>query len=113
MNAIPENSESIPACARCGAELPRGAKFCPQCGEQIGGQLSTSIATQIMIYAVSFLLSPFGLYFVFKYLRRDGRKERLVGFIALALTIAAIGVMLWAGSAFMQYEMRMIRELGL
>lgn len=27
----------MPYCARCGAELPEGAKFCPKCGAQISG----------------------------------------------------------------------------
>ena len=27
----------MPYCAKCGAELPEGAKFCPKCGVQISG----------------------------------------------------------------------------
>jgi len=68
---------------------------------------------QAVIYFVSFFLAPFGLGYVFKYLKSGGKIERRVGYIALALTILAIVIELWVGGAFFNAQVQALHELGL
>lgn len=66
-----------------------------------------------MIYGVSFLLAPFGLVFVFRYLKNGGKEERKIGYIALAVTVFAVGTMIFLGSALINYEINLLNSYGL
>ena len=97
-------------CPRCKSDLPVDAKFCPQCGRNLKKSLSTTLGTQIMIYGVSFFLAPFGLAFVIKYLRDGGKKERKIGYIALVITVFAVGTMLFMGLIFINYQAKLLNS---
>lgn len=57
--------------------------------------LSTTIARQIFIYLLSFLLPPLGLWPGIKYLKQKDEKSRIIGFIAIVLTIISIALTVW------------------
>lgn len=57
--------------------------------------LSTTIVRQVFIYLLSFLLPPLGLWPGIKYLKQDSEKSRMIGFIAIALTIISIALTVW------------------
>jgi len=62
--------------------------FCPNCGKKIKEPpLSTSIGKQIYIYALSILLPPLGLWPGIKYLLQGSTKARIIGIVAIVLTI--------------------------
>jgi len=48
---------------------------------------STSIRTEIKVYAVSALLPPFGLVYVWRYYKQSDRVSQRIAAIALVLTI--------------------------
>ena len=100
-------------CPGCKSNLPTDAKFCLQCGRNLNKSLSTTLRTQIMIYSVSFFLAPFGLAFVIKYLKNGGKEERKIGYIAFAITVFAVGTMIFVGSSFINYQMNLLDGLGL
>lgn len=100
-------------CPRCSASLPADAIFCPHCGNKVKDPLSTSLVKQVVIYFVSFFLAPFGLGYVFKYLKSGGKTERMIGYVALSLTIIAIGVELWVGVGFFNAQVQALHDLGL
>lgn len=62
--------------------------------------LSTTVVKQIVIYLVSFFLPPFGLFWVFKYLRSDDEKARKIGLIAVVLTLVSLILTLWISKNF-------------
>jgi hypothetical protein len=77
-------------CKKCGAEIPQGSSFCPQCGEPIGALEGASIGLKI----VSFLFPIIGwiLYFVYKSENIKKAKDcgmwGLIGFgVGLLITI--------------------------
>ena len=83
-------------CAKCGAvNLPENF-FCFKCGKKLKEPpVSTSIGKQILIYSVSFLLPPFGLGWAFSYMKQGDTKAKIIGAIALALTIISLVGTIW------------------
>lgn len=78
-------------CPFCQFEVKAQDVFCPHCGKKIRETpLSSSIGKQIMIYLLSFLLPPLGLWPAFKYLRQKDTKLKFIGIIAVALTFVSI-----------------------
>lgn len=78
-------------CPFCQFEVKTQDAYCPHCGKKIREvPLSSSIGKQIMIYMLSFILPPFGLWPAFKYLRQKDTKLKLIGIIAIVLTFLSI-----------------------
>lgn len=56
---------------------------------------SMTVGRQIYIYLLSFLLPPLGLWPGIKYLKQRDEKSRMIGFIAIALTIISTIITIW------------------
>lgn len=85
----------LPICPHCSAPVPQGSYFCPNCGKQLQEKpLSTSAMKQIGVYALSLLLPPLGLWPGIKYLRQQDDKAKMVGWVAIILTILSTVVSL-------------------
>jgi hypothetical protein len=56
---------------------------------------STSIGAQIKVYAVSALLPPFGLVYVWRYYKQSDRASQRIAAIALVLTILMTAASVW------------------
>jgi hypothetical protein len=56
---------------------------------------STSIGAQIKVYAVSALLPPFGLVYVWRYYKQSDRVSQRIAAIALILTILMTAASVW------------------
>jgi len=70
--------------------------FCPNCGKNLKAlPASTSIFKQIGIYAVSIFLPPLGLWPGTKYLRQSSEKAKIIGLIAIILTIVSTLITIW------------------
>jgi len=79
-------------CKLCSSECSSDWAFCPKCGKPLKDTPpNTSLGKQLLIYAVSFFLAPFGLVWGISYLRSKDKKARIVGIVAILLTILAIG----------------------
>lgn len=57
--------------------------------------LAVTIGRQIFVYLLSFLLPPLGLWPGIKYLRQKDEKSRMIGFIAIVLTIISTAIEIW------------------
>ena len=90
-------------CASCGSAVPMFYTFCPHCGKPLNAKpLSTTLFSQIWIYAVSVLLPPLGLWPGIKYFRSSDAKAQRMGTIAIVLTVASTIITLWLTFAFVQ-----------
>ncbi|PIR80129.1 MAG: hypothetical protein COU25_01715 [Candidatus Levybacteria bacterium CG10_big_fil_rev_8_21_14_0_10_35_13] len=80
-------------CKHCDFPIAENFYFCPKCGKPIKKiPLSTSITKQIYIYTISILLPPLGLWPGIRYLLQDSSKARIIGIIAIVLTIFSIAL---------------------
>lgn len=99
-------------CPKCKAEISEANYFCPNCGQVLKSRpADTGIPKQILIYLVSFFLAPFGLGYVFTYLRQPDKKARIIGIVALTLTILAIGLTIFLAKGFLDFQYGTINAL--
>jgi hypothetical protein len=90
-------------CPICHQPVTPTAYFCPNCGAPLRPKPpSTTLLTQIGIYALSLLLPPLGLWPAIKYIRSNDEAARRVGWIAFALTVISIIVTIWLTEALIQ-----------
>jgi uncharacterized membrane protein YvbJ len=83
-------------CKECGHEISDEAESCPNCGKpQKNRPQATSISKQAYVYFVSLFLPPFGLYYVWKYLKQKDAKSKKIGYAALILTAISVIVTIW------------------
>lgn len=83
-------------CPDCKAEISPTANFCPTCGKKFrDGPAVIGVGRQISIYALSVLLPPLGLWPGFKYLFHKDKKAKIVGIVAIVLTIVSIVLSYW------------------
>jgi hypothetical protein len=83
-------------CKECGHEISDEAFTCPNCGKpQRDKTPSVSFSGQAFVYFVSLFLPPFGLWYVWKYLKQKDQKSRRIGYVALILTIASLAITIW------------------
>lgn len=84
------------ACPQCHYQVQPLFYFCPNCGKNLKpAPLSTSIGKQISIYALSVFLPPLGIIPGMKYLFQKDSNAKLVGLIAILLTIISSGLTVW------------------
>lgn len=80
-----------PICPKCQLPVLANFYFCPNCGKNLRPKpLSISIGKQIGIYLLSFFLPPLGLVPGIKYLLQKSGKAKVVGFVAIILTVVSI-----------------------
>jgi len=83
-------------CSSCHVQVMPSANFCPNCGNPLRTMPPpTSVSRQIIVYLVSFFIAPFGLWYAWKYLKQNDKKSKIIGWIAIALTLAAVAVAIW------------------
>ena len=88
-------------CPSCFAAVPADAFFCPKCGKNLKTRpVSNSIFNQIVVYLVSILLPPFGLWYAWKYLKQPDPLSKRIGIAAVVLTVISIIVTVWITKAF-------------
>lgn len=70
-------------------------------GDQLKDKsLSVTVGRQVFIYLLSFLLPPLGMWPAVKYLKQDSEKSRMIGFIAIILTLISIAITVWFTADF-------------
>lgn len=85
-----------PTCPKCQLPVLANFYFCPNCGKSLRPKpLSVTVGKQIGVYLLSFLLPPLGLWPGIKYLRQSDDKAKIVGLVAIVLTILSIGISIY------------------
>ena len=78
-------------CPFCHVQVRPADYFCYNCGKNLHpAPPSVTIESQAMLYIGSILLPPLGIYWGWKYIRAQDQKSRIVGFIAVGLTVIAL-----------------------
>lgn len=85
--------DSFNFCPKCKIAVSPEDFFCRNCGKPLKPRpLSTSIGKQTIIYLVSIFLPPFGLSPAVKYIKQPDSKSKIIGWVAVALTILSITI---------------------
>ena len=83
-------------CPSCHFPLSENFYFCPNCGKKIKELIaSVAIGKQIAIYLLSLFLPPLGLFPGIKYLLQKDQKRKMIGVVAIALTIFSTIITVW------------------
>jgi hypothetical protein len=56
---------------------------------------STSVSRQIIVYLISFFLAPLGLWYAWKYLKQEDQTSKIIGAVAIVLTLVAVALTIW------------------
>lgn len=107
-------------CPTCQSTITKEYNFCPMCGKKFHEPpQSTDIGRQIVVYLVSIFLPPLGLWPGIKYLRQKDKRSKIVGAVAIFLTIASTVISIWLSAALIdQYtkelnnQMQLYRQMG-
>ena len=91
MDPINLSSPLPTLCPKCHQVIEVAAYFCPNCGQNLKPTPpSTSLGSQLELYLKSLLLPPMGIIWGFRYLRQKGISAKIVGLMAIFLTLAIL-----------------------
>jgi hypothetical protein len=80
-------------CPSCHLEVQQDFFYCPYCRKELREKpVDAGAWAQIKLYLISVLIPPFGLPLTFKYLKSPDEKTKIVGWVSLFLTAAALAV---------------------
>lgn len=83
-------------CAGCHFPTAETFYFCPNCGRKIHEPpVSTGVPKQLGIYLISVFLPPLGLWPGIRYVRQPNQNMRIIGTIAICLTVLSTIVTVW------------------
>ncbi len=83
--------ENALKCPVCHMEVRSTDYFCFNCGKDLKPKpLSTAFLQQIVIYLESIFLPPYGVVIGLRYLKQKEGKSKVVGVVAVVLTILSI-----------------------
>ncbi len=104
---------AVAVCPNCNLPVLADFYYCPNCSKQLRPKpITVSVVKQIGVYLLSFFLPPFGLYPGIKYIRQSDPKTKLVGWVAVALTVISIGLSIYIFAGFMQQVSKMLNGLS-
>ena len=103
-----EPTQAINTCSVCHQPVLSSYYFCPNCGNKLSqAPLSTTIATQVGIYAFSIILPFIGFIFVtrwpgVKYFKSEDPKTKQIGQIAWLLILLSTVLLVWLSITWAQ-----------
>lgn len=99
-------------CPTCQFEIHSDWFFCPNCAKGLKEKIPViSIPKQILIYSVSFFLSPLGLGWGLKYVRYKDSKIKTIGIISIVLTVLSMILMFFAFKSFIDQYTKILNNL--
>lgn len=81
-------------CKYCSYPVSENFNFCPNCGKMLK-EPPITLMKQLGVYALSVFLPPLGLWPGIRYLMQKDDKAKIVGLIAIVLTIASSAITIY------------------
>lgn len=99
-------------CPICQFKVQSDWFFCPNCAKELKEKVpEISIGKQILIYLVSFFLTPLGLGWGLKYIKSKDNKIRNIGIISIVLTVVSIILMIIASKSFIDQYAKILNNI--
>lgn len=100
-------------CKHCKYPIAETFYFCPNCGKKIKDPPPvTTFSKQISIYLISVLLPPLGLWPGLRYLFSKDPKAKIIGIIAIFLTIVSLVVSIWATANYLTSQVNNLNSMN-
>jgi len=111
--ATQNTSSSTTPCPFCRVQIDAIDYYCPNCGKKVREKpLSTGIGRQVIVYAVSLLLPPFGLVWVPRYWKISGSGKK-IALAIIVLTVISLVVSIWIAVDFVHaFDTALQKEMG-
>ena len=104
-----ENAQLV--CPQCHQPILPEYYFCPNCGKNLKEkEVPVSVWAQVGVYLVSVFLPPLGLWPGIKYVMKPNKQAKLVGWIAIGLTIISTIVTLWLTYGVFQNYLNVLKS---
>lgn len=102
-------------CTRCHIIVRPTDFYCFNCGNNLKpAPPSISVMDQINLYGKSILLPPFGLLWAIKYLNQSDKKSKMVGVVAIVLTLVSLIVAtIWFRNTMNQVNEQITKQLSI
>lgn len=98
-------------CPQCHIEVRQTDYFCSNCGKNLQEKpLVVSITTQTKLYLGSIFLPPMGIIWGLRYLRQKDQNSKIVGWVAIALTMVTLLVSIKLTMDFINDVNRQVEE---
>lgn len=99
-------------CPKCKGNVLPTDFFCPTCGRKLKEKPQpTTVVSQILIYLLSILLPPLGIWPAVKYLRQPDQKSKTIGWVAIFLTVISIVVTIWLSVGYFNSLQKQLEPL--
>lgn len=99
-------------CPACQYKIQADWFFCPNCAKELKEKIpEISLGKQILIYAVSFFLTPLGLGWGLKYVKSADKKIRMIGIISIVLTVLSMILMIISAKGFIDQYAKLLNNL--
>ena len=99
-------------CSSCKFKTQSDWFFCPNCAHVLKEKIpEISISKQVLIYFVSFFLTPLGLGWGLKYVRSPNNKIKTVGIISIVLTVLSIILMIFVFKGFIDQYTKLLNNI--
>ncbi len=104
----------VSICKYCHAPVTPEEYFCPNCGKKLRDKPPlTTASEQAKVYIISLVFWPFGAVYIWRYLRQEDPKSKMIGWVVLAITVA-IGILVaWTTKVFIDEFNKQLNSLGL
>lgn len=90
-------------CTKCHIVVRATDYFCFNCGNNLKPTPpSIKFIDQLVLYIKSILLPPFGIFFAIVYLKQNDSKSKIIGTIAILLTLISLVVSIILFADFMK-----------
>jgi hypothetical protein len=91
LDAEPTDAVTQSTCPTCHQTVRSSDYYCYNCGFNLKpAPPSTTLSSQLQLYIKSALLPPLGIIWGYKYLKQAELKSKIVGLVAMAITIGVL-----------------------
>lgn len=101
-------------CPKCHVSIRTTDYYCYNCGKNLkSAPASLSVVTQLGLYAKSILIPPFGVLWAIKYLKQNNKKAKLVGMVAIILTLTSFVIsVVWLRGLVSRFNDQLNKQLN-
>lgn len=114
MESTDQQTTSTQICPKCHIQVRTTDYFCFNCGNNLKpAPPSTDPYKQAVLYIKSALLPPLGIYWAIPYLKYPQTKQKIVGWVAVAITLIVLAYgIIWTNNFVKEFNKELNRQIN-